>query len=197
MFGGGWRSHLVAVATREAPHVVWTSSMLSTLNAYKIIISIKCITFIMVTVIIMGVGALPPTPRLFWRTGPETKSYKDDKKTFAQACRLGRVRLDKDINGEDIFHQVASHAPAHILKAGGRLGGLMQGCKCGVWGESHQGSRTTKLNKPFRRLTGRSLMGARTTPSLFPFLSSAHSVSLCLLSWTAVKEQFDIENITD
>lgn len=104
---------------------------------------------------------------------------------------------DKDINGEDIFHQVASHAPAHILKAGGRLGGLMQGCKCGVWGESHQGSRTTKLNKPFRRLTGRSLMGTRTTPSLFPFLSSAHSVALCLLSWTAVKEQFDIENITD
>lgn len=106
--------------------------------------------------------------------------------------------LDKDINGGDIFHQVASHAPAHILKAGGRLGGLMKGCKCGVWGESHQGSRTTKLNKPFRRLTERSLMGAHTTLSLFPFPSSAHqSLSLCLLSWTVVKEQFDIENIPD
>lgn len=107
------------------------------------------------------------------------------------------MELDKDINSEDIFHQVASHAPAHILKAGGRLGGLMLGCKCGVWGENHQGSRTTKLNKLFRRLTGRSLMGARTTLSLFPFLSSAHSGSLCLLSWTAVKGQCDFENITD
>lgn len=40
-------------------------------------------------------------------------------------------------------------------------------------------------------------MGARTTPSLFPFLSSAHTVSLCLLSWAAVKEQVDIESIAD
>lgn len=73
----------------------------------------------------------------------------------------------------------------------------MRGCKCGVWGESHQGSRTTKLNKPFRRLRGRSPTGARTTTSLFPFLSFALSISLCLLSRAAVKEKFDMENISD
>lgn len=98
-------------------------------------------------------------------------------------------------------HQWRGHFPSSCLPRSStklesrqRLGGLMKGCKCGVWGESHQGSRTTKLNKPLRGLTERSLMGAHTMLSLFLFPSLALQ-SLCLLSWTVVKEQFQIQQI--